>query len=147
PAGPGGVYKSGPAAADYDRDGDIDVLMVENGGGAHLWRNNLLENGAAGADDNPVFLRVMLEGSASNREGLSSSVEVVLGDLRMERRVRTGSSYLSQNELPVTFGLGEHIVADSLIVRWPSGVVDRFAQVEGNRQYQVVEGAARLTAW
>ena len=121
--------------------------MVENGGGAHLWRNNLLENGAAGADDNPVFLRVMLEGSASNREGLSSSVEVVLGDLRMERRVRTGSSYLSQNELPVTFGLGEHIVADSLIVRWPSGVVDRFAQVEGNRQYQVVEGAARLTAW
>lgn len=137
----------GAAAADYDRDGDIDVLMVENGGGAHLWRNNLLENGAADADDNPVFLRVMLEGTASNREGLSSSVEVVLGDLRMERRVRTGSSYLSQNELPVTFGLGERIAADSLIVRWPSGAVDRFAEVEGNRQYRVVEGAARLTAW
>ena len=137
----------GAAAADYDRDGDMDVLMVENGGGAQLWRNGLLENGVVGAGDNPVFLRVMLEGSASNREGLSSSVEVVLGDLRMERRVRTGSSYLSQSELPVTFGLGERLAADSLIVRWSSGAVDRFANVEGNRQYRVVEGAARLTAW
>ena len=148
----GGVFAEefvarGAAAADYDRDGDMDVLMVENGGAAHLWRNNLLENGAASVADNPVFLRVMLEGSDSNREGLSSSVEVVLGGFRMERRVRTGSSYLSQNELPVTFGLGERPAADSLIVRWPSGAVDRFADVEGNRQYRVVEGAARLTAW
>ena len=135
----------GAAAADYDRDGDIDILVVENGGGAHLWRNDLLENGAA--NENPVFLRVMLEGSVSNREGLSSSVEVVLDGFRMERRVRTGSSYLSQSELPVTFGLGSRSAADSLIVRWPSGAVDRFANVEGNRQYRVVEGAAQLTAW
>ena len=135
----------GAAAADYDRDGDIDILMVENGGAAHLWRNRLLENGAP--DDNPVFLRVMLEGEASQGDGLSSAVEVVLDGLRMERRVRTGSSYLSQSELPVTFGLGEHAVADSLIIRWPSGAVDRFAQVEGNRQYRVAEGADQLTAW
>ena len=89
----------------------------------------------------------MLEGSVSNREGLSSSVEVVLDGFRMERRVRTGSSYLSQSELPVTFGLGSRSAADSLIVRWPSGAVDRFANVEGNRQYRVVEGAVQLTAW
>ncbi len=135
----------GAAAADYDRDGDIDILMVENGGGAHLWRNRLLENGPP--DENPAFLRVTLEGEASNREGLSSSVEVVLDGLRMERRVRTGSSYLSQSELPVTFGLGDRAAVDSLIVRWPSGAVDRFADVEGNRHYRVAEGAARLTAW
>lgn len=135
----------GAAAADYDRDGDIDILMVENGGGAHLWRNRLLENGTP--DENPAFLRVTLEGEASNREGLSSSVEVVLDGLRMERRVRTGSSYLSQSELPVTFGLGDRAAVDSLIVRWPSGAVDRFADVEGNRHYRVAEGAARLTAW
>ena len=75
----------------------------------------LLENGAASGNENPMFLRVMLEGSASNREGLSSSVEVVLDGFRMERRVRTGSSYLSQSELPVTFGLGSRSAADSLI--------------------------------
>lgn len=135
----------GAAAADYDRDGDIDILMVENGGGAHLWRNRLLENGTP--DENPAFLRVTLEGEASNREGLSSSVEVVLDGLRMERRVRTGSSYLSQSELPVTFGLGDRAAVDSLIVRWSSGAVDRFDDVEGNRHYRIAEGAARLTAW
>ena len=63
----------------------------------------------------------------------------------MERRVRTGSSYLSQSEKAVTFGLGDATQADSLIVTWPGGRVDRFADVAANQDLRLIEGDAQYT--
>ena len=125
----------GAAYADYDRDGDLDVLLLENAGPAHLWRNDLNEAG---------WLHVRLEGRASNRSALGARIEVVAGDLRMERRIRSGSSFLSQSALPAVFGLGARRQVDSLIVHWPSGLVERFAGVEPGREIILVEGSAAL---
>ena len=126
------IIARGAAYADYDRDGDLDVLITENGGKVRLWRNDL------GARS---FLRVTLEGRESNRDGIGAGLTAKVGDLSIERRVRTGSSYLSQSEKAVTLGLGAATAVDSLIIRWPSGQVDRLAGVRAGRQIHLVEGA------
>lgn len=129
----------GAAYADYDHDGDLDILISENDGGVHLWRNEIIHG-----DGGPSYLRITLEGRESSRDGLSSRIESYMGDLRMVRRIRSGSSYLSQSELPATFGLGDRGTVDSLIVYWPSGTVDRVIGVEGNRHHRIVEGSGRV---
>ena len=125
----------GAVYGDYDRDGDPDILIIENGesgGPVHLWRNDL---------HNGQFLRVRLEGNQSNRDGIGSHIIAVIGDKHMERRIRTGSSYLSQSEKAATFGLGEATKVDSLMVYWPSGQVDSFVGVESNQEIHIVEGS------
>lgn len=136
---PGGVFDQfmvarGASVGDYDRDGDLDVLLTENGGPVHLWRNELSEAN---------YLRVRLQGSSSNSEGLGAQLIAVVGKHRMYRRMRTGSSYLSQSEKIVSFGLGDHAQVDSLVVHWPSGTVDVFTNLQGNQELSVVEGAGR----
>ncbi len=130
----------GAAYGDVDGDGDLDVLITENGGRAHLWRNDV-----RGAEPRN-YLRVSLEGTESNRSGLSSRVIAVVADVSMERRLRSGSSYLSASELPVTFGLGDRSSVDSLIVEWSSGRIDRFDHVPVNRHVHIVEGAGQMHA-
>ncbi|HUF08817.1 MAG TPA: CRTAC1 family protein [Rhodothermales bacterium] len=120
----------GAAYGDFDRDGDLDILITENAGPVHLWRNDL-----SGGN----FLRVQLEGSESNRDALGTRVIATLGDYRMERRVRTGSSYLSQSEKVAVFGLGSSRKVDSLIVYWPNGRVHRFGAVDANTEIRIVE--------
>ena len=122
----------GAAYADYDRDGDPDILITENGRGAHLFRND--QQGGRS-------VRVVLEGRLSNRDGLSSRVIAQIGAQRAERFVRTGSSYLSVSEKAATFGLGEAAQVDSLIVYWPSGQIDRHARLAAGEEYRIVEGA------
>lgn len=126
----------GAAFADYDRDGDLDILVLENGGSVRLLRNDLLE----GAGRPAHYLRLTLEGTESNRDGLSSRVLTYFNGRVEERRVRTGSSYLSQSELTVTIGLGAVEMADSIIVEWPSGRSSLFKDVRGDAEYRVVEG-------
>ena len=123
----------GAAWADYDRDGDIDVLVTENGGPAHLWRNE---------QEAGNYLRIRLEGSRSNRDGIGSRIVVHVGTSRLERYVRSGSSYLSQSQLDAHFGLGSATAVDSLAVYWPSGIVTRLGATQGNRTLQVAEDAA-----
>ena len=125
----------GAAYADYDRDGDQDILVTENGGPAHLWRNDT----APGR-----YLRVHVDGRTSNRDGLGARVTAQLGDLVMERRIRTGSSYLAQSEPVAAFGLGSHEAVDSLTVYWPSGLVERFGEVAGGQDVLLVEGSGAL---
>ena len=121
----------GAAYADYDRDGDLDLLIMENGGPAYLWRNDL--------EARPV-LRVQLEGRASNRNGIGAWVVADVDGRRLERYVRSGASYLSHSETTVTLGLGAAAHVDSLWVYWPSGTVDAFADVRANQAVRVVEG-------
>ena len=120
----------GAAWADYDGDGDIDILVTENGGPAHLWRN---------AQEAANYLRIRLEGSRSNRDGIGSRVVVHLGTSRLERYVRSGSSYLSQSQLDAHFGLGAAAAVDSLAIYWPSGSVTRLGATQGNRTLHVAE--------
>ena len=124
----------GASIGDYDRDGDLDVLITENGGPAHLWRNEL-----SGAN----YLRVQLEGKASNTEGIGSQIIAVVGKKRMYRRIRTGSSYLSQSEKVASFGLGKNTQVDSLLVYWPGGQTDVLLDLQGNQELQVLEGTGR----
>lgn len=125
----------GLAFGDVDRDGDPDVLLTENNGPAHLWRNDR----AAGH-----FLRVRLQGTESNRDGIGARVRATVDDLTMERQVRAGSSYLSQSETTVTFGLGNRAEVSLLEVTWPTGQVEQFKEVAADQEVLIVEGAGEL---
>jgi hypothetical protein len=124
----------GAAAGDYDRDGDLDILLTENNGPVHLWRNNT---------EKKKFLRVILEGETSNRDALGAKVVVSVNGYKMERIIRTGSSYLSQSGLTASFGLGNHTTVDSLSIIWPSGEIDTFTNIKNNREIFIKEGSNR----
>jgi hypothetical protein len=126
----------GAAVADYDRDGDGDILATENDGPMHLWRNEVPRRGP--------YLRVNPRGTTSNRDGVGTRIVATIGTYRMERYLRAGSSYLSHSEKTATFGLGGARQLDSLVLHWPSGQVDRFADVAGNQDILVVEGSEVL---
>jgi hypothetical protein len=119
------------AYADYDRDGDLDVLLTENNGPAHLWRNDLPRK---------HYLHLRLHGRQSNRDALGARIVAWQAGQAMERRIRTGSSYLSQSEKAAVFGLGQVSWVDSVVVEWPSGRRDRWGRLEGNRRLYLVEG-------
>ncbi|MFK7847174.1 MAG: CRTAC1 family protein [Rhodothermales bacterium] len=126
----------GLATADIDRDGDLDVLITENNGPAYIWRNDQVSNN---------YLRLHLQGSISNRDGLGARVRATVNDLVMERWIRSGSSYLSQSELVATFGLGSHVEVSHLEIVWPSGEIDRFENVKANQDVRVIEGSSLLS--
>jgi enediyne biosynthesis protein E4 len=127
----------GLACADIDRDGDLDVLVTSNGGAAALFRNDQFAGHRS--------LRLRLIGTKSNRDAIGAAVRVTAGGITQTRIVHSGSSYLSQSELPVTLGLGKHDRVDRLVVTWPSGRSDEFKNVATGRGYECVEGKA-LTA-
>ena len=126
------IIARGAALADYDRDGDEDILVTENGGPVHLLRNEA-QRGAS--------LRVRLQGERGNRDALGAHVTAVTGDRRMQRRVRTGSSYLVSSEKALTFGLGAAAQVDTLVVHWPGGETARYANLPAGREVHIVEGA------
>ena len=125
----------GAAYADYDRDGDIDILITENDGPAHLWRNDLAL---------PSYLCVGLQARTGNRDALGARIVIQVGDKMQERRVRTGSSYLSQSEINAVFGLGQADGVDSLWVYWPMGAVTRFGPMAANQKVRISEGHGGL---
>jgi hypothetical protein len=124
----------GAAFGDFDRDGDLDVLITTNQGPAYLYRNDLSNGHHA--------IRFKLVGTKSNRDGIGAIVRVTSGGETSSRLVKSGSSYLSQCELPVTFGLGKRDSADRVEVHWPSGRVDEFRTLRGGRMWECVEGKA-----
>ncbi len=124
----------GLALGDFDRDGDLDVLLTTNGGPAYLYRNDV-GNGHRS-------IRFQLEGRTSNRDAIGAVVQVEDADGWQMRRVRSGSSYLSSSMLAVTFGVGLQTAVKRVVVRWPNGRVDEFKQLATGRTYRCVEGQA-----
>ncbi|HYO83675.1 MAG TPA: CRTAC1 family protein, partial [Bryobacteraceae bacterium] len=119
----------GAAWADYDRDGDLDVLVSENHGPARLFRND-------GGNANQ-WIQVKLEGKGTNRSAIGSTVKVG----GQWRTVQTGSSYCSQSDLALTFGLGRESRPVTVDVVWPGGASSRFAGLTPGKRYVISEGA------
>lgn len=115
----------GAAFGDYDNDGDIDVLVLNNGQPPNLFRND-------GGNLNH-WLEMKLVGTKSNRNAIGALVTVVAGDLKLVDQVKGGGSYLSANDYRLHFGLGERAQIDSLEIRWPSGIVERRQKIKANQ--------------
>jgi hypothetical protein len=127
------VVARGAAYGDFDNDGDLDVAITANNGPARLLRNDRVgRNGA---------VRVKLEGVTSNHDAIGARVRIQVDDGRKgSGMVKTGSSYCSQSELPLTFGLGRAAKVTSMEVTWPNGRVEKLAGVAANHAVTVREG-------
>ncbi len=119
----------GAAYGDIDRDGDLDLLMTQNGDAVRLWRNE-----AGGR-----YLRVLLQGTTSNRDGAGAWLACYAAESRQVRYVTTGGSYLSQSERTITLGLGAHALVDSVHVTWPSGRFSRLYALPADTLLVVTE--------
>jgi hypothetical protein len=123
----------GAAYADIDNDGFLDVLVTTNAGPALLFHN---EGGSNHS------LRLKLVGTKSNRDGIGAVVRVTSngGKDSQSKMLRSGSSYLSQSELVLTFGLGTQTKAEAVEIQWPSGQVDKLSNLNTGQTVTVEEG-------
>jgi hypothetical protein len=134
------IVGRGAAYLDYDNDGDLDLVIMDNRGNARLLRND-------GGNQNDI-LRVKLVGTKSNRDAIGAKVtaNTDTGEHLLEM-VKTGSSYLSQSELPLTFGLGRPgtVKTVSLEIIWPSGKKESVPSVKPNQSLVIEEGKGVIT--
>jgi hypothetical protein len=121
----------GLAYGDFDRDGDLDILLTTNSGPAYLYRNDQLAGNRS--------IRFHLIGTKSNRDAIGALVRIFYSGLSQSQMVKTGSSYLSQSELPLTFGLGRRDKIDRVQVEWPSGAKEEFKNLPAGKTYQCTE--------
>jgi enediyne biosynthesis protein E4 len=117
--GRGAIY------GDFDHDGDLDVLLTSNNGPAHLYRND-------GGNKNK-WISIRTVGTRSNRDGIGASVAIASASGKQWNVVRSGSSYASESDRTLVFGLGQDPVVTSIEVRWPSGTKQKFANVAANQ--------------
>ena len=128
----------GGAYGDFDNDGDLDVLITTNNDGAHLLRND--------GGNKSQWLRVKTVGTKANRDGIGARVTVTTADGKKSwALVKTGSSYCSQSELPVTFGLGSATKAAKVEVAWPGGATETVSDVAAGRTIVIQEGKGLVT--
>ena len=135
------IVGRGAAYGDFDNDGDLDLLIMANNGPARLLRN---DNG-----NQNDLLRVKTVGSRSNRDGIGARVTLkTASGAKLMSVVKTGSSYCSQSELPLTFGLGKSDPAKgmTLEIAWPSGQTDIIQNVKPNQSITVQEGKGIIAA-
>jgi hypothetical protein len=127
----------GAAFADFDNDGDIDVAVMNLGETPSLYRNDL----ASGHH----WVQLRLEGTKSNRSAIGATVTVHSGGAAQTKPVVSQSSYISQSDLRLHFGLGAAEKVEKITVRWPTGVEEEFSGVAADQRYQLVEGSGKPT--
>jgi len=119
----------GAAYADIDDDGDLDVLLLQVGGPPRLLRNDQQQE--------HHWLRIRLVGTRCNVDAIGAWIEVTCGEETFRRQVTPSRSYLSQCELPVTFGLGSHAKIDRIVVHWPDGSTQQLNQVAVDQKIEI----------
>ena len=128
----------GAAYADYDLDGDLDVLLTTNNGPAYLYENRR---------SNPNhWVQIRTRGSRSNRDGIGTLIKVTAGGKTQQQTVHSGSSYCSQSQLPRVFGTGSATRIDKIEVSWLSGKKQEFKDVAVDKKY-VLDEDKGLVAW
>src|SRR5258708_26708163 len=126
------IVGRGVATADYDNDGDIDIVTNNRGDYPSLLRND-------GGNANH-WLTVLLIGTTSNRDGIGASLKLTSEGFVQVEQSKGGMSYMSANDPRIHFGLGSRTKVQSLEITWPSGQVDRLTNVPVDRIIAVKEG-------
>ncbi|HYK91457.1 MAG TPA: CRTAC1 family protein [Acidobacteriota bacterium] len=126
------IVARGAAYADIDHDGDLDILISTNNGPAYLLRND------GGNRNNWICIRTV--GTKSNRDGIGAVVRVESSSGKQWGMIRSGSSYCSQSDLPLTFGLGKDTKVNGIDIEWPSGTKQHLANVAVNQFITIEEG-------
>ncbi len=121
------IVARGAAYGDFDRDGDLDVVITTNQGPAYLFRNE-------GGNKNH-WIRLKLVGSKSNRDAIGAKVTID----KQTQTVHTGSSYCSQSDAALTFGLGQTTRIPAIEVEWPSGVKQKLTNVAADQHLTIQE--------
>ncbi len=121
----------GLAIGDIDNDGRLDAVVTTNDGPAYVLHNETPEKNH--------WLLLKLVGHKSNRDGIGAAVELTAGTRRQYATVTTASSYLSSGDKRVHFGLGNEAVAQEIVIRWPSGIVQTLKDVKADQILQVDE--------
>ena len=121
----------GAAYADFDHDGDLDVIVSTNGGPAYLFRND-------GGNRNN-WIHLTLTGAKSNRSAIGAVVRIESAGGKQWQMVHSGSSYCSQSELGLTFGLGKDPKVNTIDVEWPSGQKQHIANVTARQYLNITE--------
>jgi enediyne biosynthesis protein E4 len=129
----GSIVARGAAYADIDHDGDLDVLITTNHGPAYLFRNDSPEK------NNWISLRLTGAGK-SNRSALGAVVRIQSPQGRQWQMVHSGSSYCSQSDLALTFGLGKDTTIASIEIDWPSGLKQKLANIKTGQILNITEG-------
>ena len=128
----------GCAFGDYDNDGDIDILVSNNNQPPNLLRND--------GGDKHNWLMVKCLGTRSNRIAIGARVRAVTGTHAQIEEVVSGSSFLSQSDLRLHFGLGQAKTVDLVEVTWPSGAKEAFPDVRANQLITIEEGRGIVKA-
>jgi len=124
----------GMAIGDIDNDGRIDAVVSTNGGAAHILLNKTVTANH--------WITLRLTGHKSNRDGIGAAVKLTTFEGTQWVTATTSSGYLSSSDPRVHFGLGNSQVAESIEIRWPSGIVQTLINVKGDRQIRVDESQA-----
>jgi hypothetical protein len=126
----------GAAVGDFDNDGDLDILVSNNGQAPQLLRND-------GGNANH-WLQIFLIGTRSNRDAIGARVKVSVGDLVLYDEKKGGMSYQSAQDPRLHFGLGGRSSVDSVEVSWPSGLSTKLTSVKADRVVSIREGSGQV---